>query len=217
MTLAPEAFCYQGLIVFLGFLVITLVKEASSRVMTIRRSTLRVLVWLLCVVAWARVVPAWAGEPRRDTSVGFSGGMALLDKDDQDLRTYKVFLRQDLPWPWALGRGFMLRTTVVASAGMLVDSGDDAMLVSAGPGLLLDRVGGRWATDLAGELTYLSEDHLAGLDLGGQLQFTCHLGLMWYAFEHVALGCRYEHISNADTDTTNPGLDMVSLDLIYTF
>jgi hypothetical protein len=184
--------------------------------MTTRKSTLRVMVWLLCVVACVCVVPAWAGEPRRDTSVGFSGGMALLDSDDQDLRTYKLFLRQELPWAWGLGHGLMLRTTVVASAGMLYDSGDDAMLISAGPGLLLDREGGRWALELASELTFLSEDHLAGLDLGGDSQFTCHLGLMWYTSEHVALGCRYEHISNAGLHTRNPGLDMVSLDLIYT-
>jgi hypothetical protein len=185
--------------------------------MTIQQSTLRVLVWVLCVAVCACVVPAWAGEPPRDTSVGFSGGMALLDHDDQDLRTYKVYLRQELPWGWTGGHGCRLRTTGVASAGMLYDSGDAAMLVSAGPGLLLDRVGARWSLDLAIEVTYLSEDYLAGLDLGSELQFTCHLGLMWYAFEHVGVGCRYEHISNGDLHTTNPGLDMVSLDLMYTF
>jgi len=143
--------------------------------------------------------------------------MALLDSDDQDLRTYKIFLRQELPWAWGLGHGLMLRTTVVTSAGMLYDSGDEAMIMSAGPGLLLDRFNRRWALELASELTFLSEDHLAGLDLGGEFQFTCHLGLMWTAFDHVALGCRYEHISNADLHTRNPGLDMVSLDLMYTF
>ena len=50
-----------------------------------------------------------------------------------------------------------------------------------------------------------------GPDLGGNLQFRSSLGV-GYAFDNgAAVTVAYDHRSNADTDRTNPGLEVLSI------
>ena len=56
-----------------------------------------------------------------------------------------------------------------------------------------------------------------GVDLGGNLQFRSRLGVGVKLSDTAAVSVGYDHRSNADTDRTNPGLEVLSLRFTTSF
>ena len=79
--------------------------------------------------------------------------------------------------------------------------------------------GGKWtSTDILPGPLFIESTLMPGIyfqsggpDLGGSLQFRSSLGV-GYAFDNGAtVTVAYDHRSNADTDVTNPGLEVLSV------
>ena len=65
--------------------------------------------------------------------------------------------------------------------------------------------------------TGLSRSEFGSKDFGTEIQFTSHVGLNWDFATHWRLSYRFQHMSNADLGTKNPGLNLNMLALSYVF
>jgi len=123
----------------------------------------------------------------------------------------------NLPWAWVLGSRWHLQSRMDVSVGWLGDPGGDAAIGTFGPSLVLSLEG--FPVTLEGGLspTLLSQHEFRTKNLGSYFQFTSHVGLNWNFSRHFRLGYRFQHMSNADIDTPNPGLNLHMVGLSYLF
>lgn len=129
----------------------------------------------------------------------------------------EAFANLDLPWRWNLGKKWTLQARVDASVGWLGDADDNAVVGSLGPGLLFARENLPFSFDAGATPTLISRSDFRDKDLGGQVQFTSHLGVNFDVLEHVRLSFRYHHMSNAGLNPHNPGLNMFMFGASYLF
>ncbi len=61
--------------------------------------------------------------------------------------------------------------------------------------------------DLGAGLNYISNNHFAGRELGGNFMFDLMLGGGFYLTRDISLSYRYRHLSNAGFFTFNQGID----------
>ncbi|MGO8930244.1 MAG: acyloxyacyl hydrolase [Limisphaerales bacterium] len=163
---------------------------------------------------------AWAGPGRaeefRVESVGVRGGISANGARNE-FHQAEFFGNWNLPWGWDLGKEWHLQSRLDLSAGWLGDSSHNAAVGSLGPTLVLGRAG--WPVSLEGGFspTLLSSYAFESKSLGTDIQFTSHVGLNWDFAAHWRLGYRFQHMSNADLSTVNPGLNMHMFALSYVF
>lgn len=63
----------------------------------------------------------------------------------------------------------------------------------------------------------LSRHDFGSKDFGELFQFTSHIGLNLDLWEHLRLGYRFQHMSNAGLSGHNPGLNLHMLSMSYLF
>ena len=159
-------------------------------------------------------------EPvRADTGWTAAGLRAGIDdgRNDEDLTQFEAFALYQLPWSWNIGSGWHLAPVLEINAGALHGGGDTAFVGSAGPGMFLQSPSGRFA--LLGGLNpgFISEDNIGDDELGGPLQFTSHIGLSYTIQQRWMIGYRFQHMSNADIYSANPGVNMHMLTIGFRF
>jgi lipid A 3-O-deacylase len=141
------------------------------------------------------------------------GGSA--DSSGERLTAGELYLRRALPWAWRPSDVWRLTTHLEGGVAVLDGRGDTGATLSAGPVGLWDRDGSRWRLEIGVKPTVLSEDRFGTLDLGGHFHFTSHLGIRYQLHPTLAVGYRFQHISNAGISSPNPGLNLhlLTLDL----
>ena len=97
------------------------------------------------------------------------------------------------------------------------DETTSAFMGTAGP--LLELRKGHFPLVLEGGAspTLISRYRFGSTDFGEDFQFTSHIGLAWYITDHLSVGCRFQHMSNAGLAKPNPGLNVGMLVLSYHF
>jgi hypothetical protein len=157
----------------------------------------------------------WAEEFRVE-SAGVRGGLSA-NGGRNEFHQGEAFGNWFLPWGWDLGKEWQLQTRLDLSAGWLGDSSQNAAVFTLGPTVILRQE--RWPVSLevGVSLTLLSSYTFENKDLGMDFQFTSHVGLNWDFAKHWRLSYRFQHMSNADLATSNPGLNMHMLGLSYLF
>jgi len=147
------------------------------------------------------------GEDFRLEATGVRFG---LSSHDPGHRFYQgeAYTRWQVPWPVNLGRDWVLEPQLDLSAGMLHGRSADGFVGTLGPVLQLAPAG--FPLQLEGGIspTGLSEDVFGDRDFGTRIQFTSHLGLRWEPTQHLELGYRFQHMSNAGLGDHNPGLNL---------
>jgi hypothetical protein len=148
--------------------------------------------------------------------VGVRAGSSF-EGDAGEFQEVDAFGGVYLPWLWGKKDGFNLKLRVDASAGCLIDRGEEGFIGSLGPALELHE--GNFPVSIEGgvSLTGLSQSNFQDRDLGGWFQFTDHIGLNFRITKHVTLGWRFQHISNAGIYSSNPGLNQMMLSTSYSF
>lgn len=134
-----------------------------------------------------------------------------------DLRQAETFVSHRLPWSWDLGAQFRLQTRLDFSVGWLGSDNDDAVIGSLVPEVVLRRGDLPVSLELGSGPTLMSRNSFDNRDLGSNFQFTTHLGLNFDLGNHVRLGYRFQHMSNAGMASPNPGLNMNMLAVSYRF
>jgi len=147
-------------------------------------------------------------------SAGARGGVS----DNANFTQAEFFLDCKLPWRWDWASDWHLQTKLNSSLGWLEAESRNAAIGTVGPALLLkyDQV----PVNLEGgsSPTLMSRHTFGERDLGSIFQFTTHIGLNWDITNHLRLGYRFSHMSNAGIDSRhNHGLNMHMVAISYLF
>ena len=149
-------------------------------------------------------------------SVGVRGGFQA-DHSDRNFGQAEGFGNLNLPWGWDLGKEWHVQSRLDLSLGWLGQRGNDAVIGTVGPSLILGWA--RLPLSLEGGVspTFLSRHEFGSEDFGMNLQFTSHLGVNWDFAPHWRVGYRFQHMSNAGLATPNPGLNLHIFSVSYRF
>lgn len=76
---------------------------------------------------------------------------------------------------------------------------------------------GDWRAEFGIGFSWLDRRELGPKTLGTNFQFSDHIGINYQVSKHFQLGYRITHVSNADIEKPNPGIDSQQLFLNYTY
>ena len=151
-----------------------------------------------------------------DFALGFRLGLSD-HRNEEYFRKYEAFLNWYLPWAWRSASGWIVAPRIDFTGAALKGGGTTGFLGSIGPSLAVRKVGWIVAIDFGISPAYLSEDRYGKEDLSGHLQFLTHGGFYLLPLRRLGVGYRFQHVSNADIQQPNPGLNIHSLELSYRF
>ncbi|MGQ0578227.1 MAG: acyloxyacyl hydrolase [Betaproteobacteria bacterium] len=146
-------------------------------------------------------------------------GMTVLGEEQPEVfQQYDAVASFGLPWRQYSESGWGAGTRLMASAGALRGAGKTALVVSLIPVLALGSQDGRFTLDLGIGGALLSESQFGTQDFGGPFQFALTVGAGVPLYDHLGLGYRFLHYSDAGIngpDTT--GADFHMVELTYRF
>ncbi|HWY29288.1 MAG TPA: acyloxyacyl hydrolase [Candidatus Acidoferrum sp.] len=158
----------------------------------------------------------WRVNAQDFLTVGARGGLSI-NEGNHRFGQSEAFADFDLPWQWNFCSDWRLKPRIDVSAGYLGNETTSAFIGTAGP--LLELRKGHFPLALEGGFspTVISRYRFGSTDFGDGCQFTSHGGLTWYLTDHLSVGCRFQHMSNAGLAKPNPGLNVGMLVLSYHF
>lgn len=170
------------------------------------------IVAILAVLLPALVpVPLPAAE-RLQFGVAVRSGFTAIKKEET-FHIQEVVAFHTLPWDWKWKDGWYLNTLWEIHFGLLSAAGEDRVLFSTGPALVLETPWKR-VSFVFGVRPGFLEDHVFGKEnVGGALQFTEELGVDLAILGGLSVGYRFQHLSNAGLYNHNPGLDFHVLEV----
>ncbi|MDJ0929118.1 MAG: acyloxyacyl hydrolase [Gammaproteobacteria bacterium] len=115
------------------------------------------------------------------------------------------------------GRRFFVHRFEIA-AGVLAASDHTRPFLSLGPVWRLPGSATRWFFELGISPTLLAGSVFEGRDLGGNFHFTstATLGRYLGSTRRLQLAVRVQHISNGGLRSTNPGMDLAGVSILWT-
>jgi hypothetical protein len=134
-----------------------------------------------------------------------------------DLVSYEAFGSIDMDWFWDLSENLRLDLYFETAVGILDGEGETAIYARVAPVAELHFGDFPVSVVLSSGPALYSEHVFDDYDIGGSLQFTTGVGVNWDFNDAWAFGYRFQHTSNAHIDSPNPGLDMHTASLSYTF
>lgn len=158
----------------------------------------------------------WPVAAQNMWTAGTRGGVSF-ESGQNRFQQVEAFSDLNLPWQWNVYSDWRFQPRIDASAGWLEGEHADAFIGTVGP--LVELRPGKFPLALEGgsSPTILSRDRFGAKNFGEQFQFTSHIGLTWYITEHISVGYRFQHMSNAGIAHPNPGLNLQMLELSYSF
>ena len=148
--------------------------------------------------------------------IGLRGGISD-NRNDEDFKQYEGFATWNLSWSWDLGSDWMLATYLEANAGLLKGGGESAFVGSVGPGLYFKGLNDKISIFLGVNPTIISKHEFGDEDLGGPAQFTSHISIDYNFATSLAIGYRFQHMSNFVFYDPNPGLNLHMIEIGYLF
>ncbi|MCL7942180.1 acyloxyacyl hydrolase [Halomonas sp. ATCH28] len=142
----------------------------------------------------------------------------LGDEAPEDFEEYDLSANVALPWENYSTSGWGMGTRLMASAGLLRGSGENALVVSVIPELTLGSQEGRFLLDLGAGGALFSRHRFGTQDYGGPFQFALTLGIGGPLYRQLGLGYRFLHYSDAGvngSDTTGADFHMIEFRYRY--
>ncbi len=135
------------------------------------------------------------------------------------LNQYALFLDFSLPISWSPWSDVTADPRLTLELGRFELGDEGRNFASLGPAIRFTNQ--RWRlpmfVDVGLSPTIIDGSRFGGRDLGTSLNFTSHvaLGMRFGRQNAHALSLRYQHISNGGINHTNPGTNMIGLDLVF--
>jgi hypothetical protein len=148
--------------------------------------------------------------------IGFRYGLSD-QRNEEYFRKYEVFFEWYLPWAWRPESGWIIASRLDFTGAALYAAGTTGFLGSIGPGLAVRKKGWIVGMDLGISPAFLSEDWYGKEDLSGHIQFLTHGGISLFPIRNLSVGYEFQHVSNADIEQPNPGLNMHNIEISYRF
>jgi hypothetical protein len=160
-------------------------------------------------------------NPRKDNTTyrekydaGFRYGLNDY-RNEEYFHKYEFFFNWYLPWAWRPKSGWILASRLDFTGAALHAAGTTGFLGSLGPSLAVRKTGWIVGIDLGISPAFLSEDRYGEEDLSGHIQFLSHAGISLFPIRNLSIGYEYQHVSNADIEQPNPGLNMHNIEISY--
>lgn len=181
-----------------------------------RKTLVQQLKYLICLLPALLVAGVWHVGAQDFLTLGARGGLSFNSSANR-FQQGEAFADFDLPWHWNFCSDWRLQPKIDASAGWLDGEHLAAFVGTTGPRMELSY--GKFPLALEGgsNPTILSRDHFGSVNFGDRFQFTSYIGMTWHITDHVSLGYRFQHMSNAGLASPNPGLNFEMLELSYHF
>lgn len=138
-------------------------------------------------------------------------------RNESYFRKYEFFFNWYLPWAWHSKSGWIVTSRLDFTGAALNGSETTGFLGSLGPSLSVRKEGWIVAIDLGFSPAFLSEDIYGEEDLSGHIQFVTHGGITLLPLPYLGIGYEFQHVSNADIQQPNPGLNMHNIEITYRF
>jgi hypothetical protein len=165
-----------------------------------------------------------ADESARRTPVAHekaTAGVRVGVSDNQNAEfyyKYELFGSVNLPWAWRTKSGWRLTLSIDLTAAVLKGGPDWGFLGSVGHSFFLLKEQWNLAFDGGFGPAYLSLDRFGREDdLSGHFQFLTHFGLTYMIRRNLSVAYQWQHMSNANIQLPNPGINFHSLQLSYLF
>jgi len=163
-----------------------------------------------------------AGEVRLESFAlrgGFSGGSPIGEEEQVYFTQADVALTARLPWEWEIGSGWVFRTRLLTSAGVLRGGGENNAVFTFVP---LDIRFGRKdeliAIDMGGGGALLSDYKFGSQNFGGPFQFVWTFGITSRFAGPFGAGYHFQHYSDATIyGSQSRGADLHLFEIIYWF
>lgn len=156
-------------------------------------------------------------------SVGIRGGVNLdpggiPPAEKENFKQYDVFGIIQHPGSWEWPGGWEARYRWYASAGALKAAGENGFTATLGPGIAFTDRDRNLTLELGTGAAFLSDERYGEQDTGGPLQILAHVGVSYHFPQHVTLGWRFQHFSDAGIyGKNNRGVDIHFLELSHRF
>ena len=138
-------------------------------------------------------------------------------RNEEYFRKYEAFFNWYLPWAWRPGWGLILAPRLDFTGAAVSAAGAVGFLGSVGPSAALRKAGWPVLIELGVSPAFLSKAVYGNEDLSGHFQFLSHGGILLLPLPFFGIGYQYQHMSNADIQQPNPGLNIHSLEINYRF
>ncbi len=138
-------------------------------------------------------------------------------RNEAYFRKYEAFFEWALPWAWRPESGWVLASRLDFTGAALSAAGTTGFLGSLGPSLAVRKRGWIVGIDLGVSPAFLGEDRYGTEDLSGYFQFLTHGGITLLPIRNLSIGYEFQHVSNADIQQPNPGLNMHNIEISYRF
>jgi hypothetical protein len=150
---------------------------------------------------------------------GVSGSNVIGKEQHVDFQQVDVAMRALYPWKWDIGSGWIFRTRLLASAGVLRGADENNALFTFVP---LDVSFGRKddliAIDMGVGGALLSDFKFGPQNMGGPFQFVWTFGVTSRFAGPFGAGYHFHHLSDATIyGSQSRGVDLHLFELIYWF
>lgn len=134
-----------------------------------------------------------------------------------DMKQYEIYGLYRLPWGHRISSSTALTTCIDGTLGGLEHQQQSGLIATLSPTIALGIVHDRISLNGGVGGALLSERRFEKIDFGGNFQFRLHAGADVNFTRRISAGYRFQHMSNANTFETNPGLNLHMIEFAYRF
>lgn len=176
-------------------------------------SVLTVAALYLCML----VIPASSNAKEADWfQLGVRSGVGETG-NGFEMKQYEMYGLYRLPWGHRFSSSTALATRLDGTIGGLEHQQQTGAIATLSPTIALDLAHDRISLNGGVGAALLSQRRFEKINFGGNFQFRLHAGADVNVTRRISAGYRFQHMSNANTFETNPGLNLHMAELAYRF
>ncbi|GJL64691.1 MAG: hypothetical protein NPIRA04_33450 [Nitrospirales bacterium] len=155
--------------------------------------------------------------------IGIRGGfnaeyVAIPPTEKEDFEQFGIFGAYRFPKQYYYDSGWEIYFRMNGSLGALRGDGDLGFIGTVSPGIVFWYPDWNISINGGPGLAYISREKYGRQDLGGPIQIVGQGGLTYYVTDHIGIGWRFHHISDAGIwGSDNRGVDVNLFELTYKF
>ena len=188
----------------------------------------------VCARLWRVIVAGWvvaivltsssnlAAELRLESLAvrgGFSGSSVIGEEQQTDFNQVDLALTARLPWEWNVGTGWIIKTRLLTSAGVLRGSQETNGVFTLVPlDVIFGRKDGLLSIDMGVGGALLTDYKFGNQNFGGPFQFVWTWGATSRFAGPFGAGYHFQHYSDATIyGSESRGVDLHLFEIIYWF
>lgn len=150
---------------------------------------------------------------------GFSGSSVIGEEQQTDFNQVDLALAARLPWEWNVGTGWIIKTRLLTSAGVLRGSQETNGVFTLVPlDVIFGRKDGLLSIDMGVGVALLTDYKFGEQNFGGPFQFVWTWGATSRFAGPFGAGYHFQHYSDATIyGSESRGVDLHLFEIIYWF